>query len=82
MPSLGLLSLAVAIYRGRVLSSKLTWVVIAAIVGAVLSFLIESTWSGHVFSAAVIVASWPLAYRMWVDTTEAPAVFAVPPAPS
>ena len=79
---LGFLSLAVAIYRSRVLSRELSWVVSAAIVVVTLTLLIPATWGEQVFSAAAIIAFWPLAYRMWVDATEAQLVGAGPPSPA
>ena len=69
---LGFLSLAAAIYRSRVLSRELSWVVSAAIVVVTLTLLIPASWGEQVFNVAAIVAFWPLACRMWLDTTEAP----------
>ena len=79
---LGFLSLAVSVYRSQVLSRELSWVVTAAIVLATLTILIPATWGEQVFNVVAIVAFWPLAYRMWLDATEAPVAVAAPPAPA
>ncbi len=80
---LGFLSLAMSIYRSQVLGRRLTWVVTAAVVVFHLTFLIPATWGEQVFNVAAIVAFWPLAYRMWLDTTGAPMVAtAAPGAPA
>ena len=79
---LGFLSLAAAIYRSRALSRELTWVATAAIVMVALTLLVPSTWGEQVLSVAAMVAFWPLAYRMWQNTIEAPVVTAAPPSPA
>ena len=76
---LGFLSLAVAIYRSHVLGRELTWVVTAAVVVSTFTILIPATWGEQLFNVVAIVAFWPLAYRMWLDTTKAPMVAAAAP---
>ncbi len=72
----GFLALAFAIHRSRVLSQRVSRVVVTATVVGALTLWIPTTWGEQLFNVAAIVAFWPLAYRMWVDTTEAPAVVA------
>ena len=76
---LGLLSLAMAIYRSQVLGRRLTWVAAAAIVVSTFTILVPATWGEQVFNVAAIVAFWPLAYGMWRDTVEAPIFAAAAP---
>ena len=80
--ALGFVSLAVAVYRSQVLSRELTWVVATAIVAIVLTLLIPATWGEQVLNVVMIVAFWPLAYRMWVDATEPAVVVAEPLSPA
>jgi hypothetical protein len=78
---LGWLSLAAAIYRSKVLSRELTWVVIAALVALTVAIFIPTGWAFYVIGVGAIVASWPIAYQMWLETTETP-VAAAGPAPA
>ena len=78
---LGILSLALSIYRSRVLSPRLTWLVVAATIAGGLTLLIEATWGEQLYNVTAVVAFWPLAYRMWLDATEAPVLAAGPASP-
>ena len=79
---LGWLSLAAAVYRSQVLSRELTWVVIGALVVLTVAPFIPTGWGEYLIGVGLIVAGWPLAYQMWLDTTETPVAAAGPPAPA
>ena len=76
---LGWLSLATAVYRSEVLSRRLTWVAVSALV--VLTVALTWTWGNVVIGVAATVAAWPLAYQMWVET-QATAVAGAQPSPA
>ena len=78
---LGWLSLATAVYRSEVLGRELTWVVIGALVVLAVAPFIPTGWGEYLIGVGLIVAAWPLAYQMWLDTTETPAP-AAPSAPA
>ena len=78
---LGWLSLATAIYRSEVLGRELTWVVVGALVALTVAAFIPAGWAFYVIGVAAVVAGWPLAYQMWLDTSEEP-VSPAPPAPA
>ena len=75
---LGWLSLAAAVYKSEVLSRQLTWVVVGALVVLTVALFTTTGWGRYVIGVALIAASWPLAYQMWIETREAPMAGAQP----
>ena len=70
--TLGVLAFSKAIVDSGVLSLKLNWLVIAAlIVMAVSRFVPFAAVQFYVQGVAALIALWPLAYRMWRQTSEA-----------
>lgn len=84
--SLGLLSLAVSIVRSKMLGRELSWIVVDAMIVAVVALFINRDWGINLVAAALVVAFWPLAYAMHDEMAEsppapAPEVAEAPPPP-
>jgi hypothetical protein len=72
MFALGILAFSKAIADSGVLSSALSWLVIAALIVMAASRLVPlAAGQFYVQSVAALIALWPLAYRMWSQASEA-----------
>jgi hypothetical protein len=63
--ALGVLGFAMGIVRSGVLSLRLTWLVVGALVVMAAARFVPLGAALYVGGAAAIVALWPLAYEMW-----------------
>jgi hypothetical protein len=63
--ALGVLGFAMGIARSGVLSRRLTWLVVGALVVMAAARFVPLGVALYVGGAATIVALWPLAYEMW-----------------
>jgi hypothetical protein len=63
--ALGVLGFAMGIVRSGVLSPRLTWLVVGALVVMAATRFIPLGAALYIGGAAAIVALWPLAYEMW-----------------
>jgi hypothetical protein len=62
---LGVLSLAVSVWRSKLLSQQLTWLTVAALVVSVVANFIPMGWAFYLFAVATLVGFWPVAYGIW-----------------
>ncbi len=67
---LGWLSLAMAIYRSRVLSRELTWASVLGLVVLTVMLFIPMGWATYAAGVAAIVGLWPIAYHMWAPAAQ------------
>jgi hypothetical protein len=63
--ALGVFGFAMGIVRSRVLSPRLTWLVVGALVVMAVARFVPLSAAPYVIAVAAIVALWPLAYEMW-----------------
>jgi len=66
--ALGAFGFAVGIARSEVLSPRLTWLVVTALVVMAAARFVPLGAAQYVIGAAGVVALWPLAFRMWVKS--------------
>jgi hypothetical protein len=71
--ALGVLGFAMGIVRSGVLSPRLTWIVVGALVVMAAARFVPLGAALYVGGAAGIVALWPLAYEMWKHPEARPA---------
>jgi hypothetical protein len=71
---LGALSFAMGIVRSKVLSPRLSRLVVGALVIMAVARFVPHSAAPYVLGAAAIVALWPLAYEMWKHPEPARAV--------
>jgi hypothetical protein len=62
---IGLIALATAVLKARVLARPAGWAVVAGVVLAIAVPSIAVGWAVYAQSIAAGVASWPIAWRMW-----------------
>jgi hypothetical protein len=63
--ALGAFGFALGIIRSRVLSARLTWLVVGGLAVMVVVRFVPLGAGQYVIAAAGLVGLWPLAYRMW-----------------
>ena len=63
--ALGVLGVAMGVVRSEVLSPRLSWLVVGALVVMAAARFVPLGAALYVGGAAAIVALWPLAYEMW-----------------
>jgi hypothetical protein len=67
---LGWLSLAMAIYKSRVLPKQQTWASVAGFVVLTVMLFVPMGWALYVAGVAAVVALWPMAYLLWAPSSE------------
>ena len=63
--ALGVLGFAMGIVRSGVLSPRLSWLVLGALVVLAVARFVPLSAAPYVIGVAGVVALWPLAYEMW-----------------
>ena len=70
----GWICLLVGIWRSHVLSRMMTWTVVVATVAPWATGQWSEVWMGSYFQyfllLMLVLFNWPIAYRMWVDSTK------------
>jgi hypothetical protein len=69
----GVLGFAKGIVRSWILSPRLTWLVVGALVVMAVARFVPLSAAPYVIAAAAIAALWPLAYEMWRHPEARPA---------
>jgi len=70
--ALGVLGFAMGILRSGVLSPRLSWLVLGALVIMAVARFVPLSVAPYVIAVAGVVALWPLAYEMWKHPEAAP----------
>jgi hypothetical protein len=80
--ALGVLGFAMGIVRSGVLSPRLSWLVLGALVVMAVGRFIPVSVAPYVIAVAGVVALWPLAYQMWKHPEAAPSATQGRPMPT